>query len=42
MYGKKIEGVLRTTFVIDENGIIKKIFRKVDVKKHSEQIAKDL
>lgn len=42
MYGKSYEGVLRTTFIIDENGVIEKIIRKVDTKNHSEQILKEL
>ncbi len=36
--GKSYEGVLRSTFVIDENGFIEKIFTKVDTKNHTEQI----
>jgi peroxiredoxin Q/BCP len=40
MYGKKYMGVLRTTFVIDENGIINDIFEKVDTKNHTDQIFK--
>jgi peroxiredoxin Q/BCP len=42
MYGKKYMGVLRTTFVIDENGIIVEIFDKVDTKNHTDQIFKSL
>jgi len=42
MYGKSYMGVLRTTFVINENGIIEKIFDKVDTKNHSDQIIKAL
>jgi len=42
MYGKKYMGVLRTTFVIDENGIIEEIFEKVDTKNHTDQIIKAL
>jgi len=42
MYGKKYMGVLRTTFIIDESGIITEIFEKVDTKNHSEQIFKVL
>lgn len=42
MYGKKYMGVLRTTFIIDENGIITEIFEKVDTKNHSEQILKTI
>jgi peroxiredoxin Q/BCP len=42
MYGKKYMGVLRTTFVIDENGIIQDIFKKVKTKDHTNQILKSL
>lgn len=38
MYGKTVTGVLRTTFVIDDKGVIEKIIRKVDTKNHTEQI----
>ena len=38
MYGKKYMGVLRTTFVIDERGIIQEIFEKVETKDHTKQI----
>jgi len=36
--GKEYDGVHRTTFVIDENGIIEKIFLKVKTKDHTNQI----
>jgi thioredoxin-dependent peroxiredoxin len=39
-YGKSYMGVLRTTFIIDEKGIIEKIIRKVDTSGHTEQIFK--
>ncbi|MBN2347526.1 MAG: thioredoxin-dependent thiol peroxidase [Bacteroidales bacterium] len=42
MYGKKYMGVLRTTFVINEKGIIEKIFTKVDTKNHTAQILEGL
>lgn len=42
MYGKKYMGVLRTTFIIDENGVIQKIFEKVETKDHTNQIIKNL
>ena len=38
MFGKNYMGVHRTTFVIDENGIIKKIFLKPRSKQHAEEI----
>lgn len=40
MYGKKFMGIVRTTFVIDEKGIIEEIIKKVDTKNHSDQILK--
>jgi peroxiredoxin Q/BCP len=36
--GKTIIGVHRTTFVIDENGVIDHIFRKVKTKTHGEDL----
>ena len=38
MYGKKYMGVERTTFVIDPNGVVKKIFPKVKVEGHAEEV----
>jgi peroxiredoxin Q/BCP len=38
MYGKSYMGVLRTTFIIDEKGVIEKIIEKVDTADHTEQI----
>ena len=37
-YGKEYEGIIRKTFIIDEEGTIRKIFNKVDTKNHTEQI----
>ncbi|MDE4541629.1 thioredoxin-dependent thiol peroxidase [Thermoanaerobacterium sp. R66] len=42
MYGKKKMGIERSTFVIDRNGIVKKIFRKVKVDGHVDEILKVL
>jgi peroxiredoxin Q/BCP len=36
--GRTYLGTKRVTFVLDENGIIERIFDKVDTKKHAEQI----
>jgi len=33
-------GIYRTTFVIDEKGIIKKIFKRPNNKAHAEEIIK--
>ena len=38
MYGKVTEGTLRTTYVIDENGVIVDAINKVDTKNHTAQI----
>jgi thioredoxin-dependent peroxiredoxin len=38
MYGKTYMGTARTTFIIDENGVIKKIIEKVDSKNASQQV----
>ncbi len=42
MYGKTYMGVLRKTFIIDENGVILKIFEKVKTKDHTNQILNEL
>jgi len=38
MYGRKYMGVERATFIIDPKGIIKKIFPKVKVDGHAEEV----
>ena len=38
MYGKKYMGTVRTTFIINENGIIENIIDKVKTAEHAEQI----
>ncbi|HET7057708.1 MAG TPA: thioredoxin-dependent thiol peroxidase [Nitrospiraceae bacterium] len=38
MYGKKYWGIERSTFVIDQAGVIKAAFRKVKVDGHAEEI----
>jgi len=40
MYGKKVTGVIRTTFIIDEKGVIENVIKKVDTKEHAPQIFK--
>lgn len=42
MYGRKYMGVARTTFIIDEQGRIDRIFEKVDTKNHYTQIINEL
>ncbi|MBN2486262.1 MAG: thioredoxin-dependent thiol peroxidase [Bacteroidales bacterium] len=41
-YGKEYEGVLRSTFVIDEEGTIIKVITKVDTGSHAGQILGEL
>jgi peroxiredoxin Q/BCP len=40
LFGHEYMGVLRTTFVIDEKGVIKKIFLRPRNKIHAEEILK--
>lgn len=42
MYGRKYMGIERTTFVISEQGKIEKIFHKVKVKAHIEEVLESL
>ncbi len=42
MYGKTYDGVFRTTFVINEEGTIEKLFTKVKTKDHAAQILEAL
>ena len=39
--GKEYEGIHRTTFLIDENGVIEKVFSKVKTKDHAAQILEE-
>jgi peroxiredoxin Q/BCP len=40
LYGKTFLGIVRTTFIIDEKGVIEEIISKVDTKNHTDQIIK--
>ena len=42
MYGKKYMGILRSTFVIDEQGKIAKVFEKVKPEGHAAQVLEAL
>lgn len=42
MYGKKYMGIDRSTFLIDENGKIEKIWRKVKVPGHVEEVMESI
>ena len=38
MYGKEVEGIIRSTFLIDPKGIIRHVWSKVSVKGHVEAV----
>ena len=38
LYGKTFMGILRSTFIIDKTGTVRKIFFKVKVKNHIEEV----
>jgi peroxiredoxin Q/BCP len=42
MYGKKVMGIVRTTFIIGADGKIEKIYPKVKAAGHAEQVLGDL
>ena len=42
LYGKKMEGIIRSTFVIDENGQVEKSYRNVRAKGHVGRVKADL
>jgi peroxiredoxin Q/BCP len=42
MMGKEYYGIARTTFVIDEDGKILKVYEKVKPDQHAEEILKEL
>ena len=38
MYGRKVLGVVRSTFLIDDKGVLRQEWRKVRVKGHAEEV----
>ncbi|MCF7804103.1 MAG: thioredoxin-dependent thiol peroxidase [Candidatus Marinimicrobia bacterium] len=38
MYGKEYEGIKRMTFLLDEDGVITKIFKRVKTDVHAEEV----
>ncbi len=38
MYGKKVMGIERSTFLIDEKGVLRNEWRKVKVKGHVDEV----
>ena len=41
LYGRTYMGVVRTTFIINANGIIERIITKVNTKDHAKQILEE-
>ena len=41
-FGKEITGVLRTTYIIDDNGKIVKVYEKVNPLGHAKQVSADI
>ena len=42
LYGKKVVGMIRSTFVIDGEGIVRKVFPRVRVDGHAEKVVEAL
>ena len=42
MYGKEMEGVIRSTFLVDPKGVIRHVWPKVSVKGHVEEVLSTL
>lgn len=38
MYGKKVRGIERSTFIIDPHGVVRHVFRKVSVAGHVDEV----
>jgi peroxiredoxin Q/BCP len=38
MYGKRVTGMIRSTFVIDGKGVVRKVFPRVKVDGHSDKV----
>jgi peroxiredoxin Q/BCP len=38
MYGKKVTGMIRSTFVIDGEGVVRKVFPRVKVDGHADKV----
>ena len=42
MYGKKVVGMIRSTFIIDGDGVVRKVFPRVRVDGHADQVLEAL
>jgi peroxiredoxin Q/BCP len=38
MYGRKVQGMIRSTFVIDAGGVVRAVFSKVRVDGHADKV----
>ena len=38
LYGRKFMGIVRSTFIIDKKGVLRKIYPKVKVKGHADEV----
>jgi peroxiredoxin Q/BCP len=38
MYGRKYMGIERATFLVDRDGVVKRVWRKVNVPGHAEEV----
>jgi peroxiredoxin Q/BCP len=42
LYGKKVKGMIRSTFIIDGDGVVRKVYPRVRVDGHAEQVLEAL
>ncbi|MCX7091001.1 MAG: peroxiredoxin [Legionellales bacterium] len=42
MYGKQVRGIERSTFIVDPNGLVRYVWRKVSVKNHVQEVLNEL
>jgi len=42
MYGKEVEGIIRSTFLVDPQGVVRKAWPKVSVKGHVQEVLEAL
>ena len=42
MYGRKVKGMIRSTFLLDAKGVVRKVFPKVRVDGHADKVLEAL
>ncbi len=42
MYGKEVEGIIRSTFLVDPKGVVRRVWPKVSVKGHVQEVLEAL